>query len=334
MKKQMTLVLGVMLMAGLCGMVVAGSMDSPGLPLAGSGMYSIEQTYDYLNSGTVAPTPGPFQEPSGPPGPTMKTMRELYDDMKAKFDECPVAAADVRSGVKFFCTQPGSWGVQTGTLSVLPIPTATPTITPTPTWSCGTAFTDSRDNKVYNTVQIGTTNAQCWMKENLNVGTYIDGSANQTSNSVVEKWCYNNDLAKCTAYGGLYTWDEAMQYVTTPGVQGICPTGWHIPTFDEFCTLDITVDSSAAPCVALDFSKRGTDAGTKLKVGGVSGWEGKLSGARDETPNSWMGDGVNGYKWTSTLGTYAYMHQLTSSPQVNMNWGARQGGTALRCIKN
>ena len=134
MKKQMTLVLGVMLMAGLCGMVVAGSMDSPGLPLAGSGMYSIEQTYDYLNSGTVAPTPGPFQEPSGPPGPTMKTMRELYDDMKAKFDECPVAAADVRSGVKFFCTQPGIWGVQTGTAYICPTVTPTPTITPTPTW--------------------------------------------------------------------------------------------------------------------------------------------------------------------------------------------------------
>ena len=59
---------------------------------------------------------------------------------------------------------------------------------------------------------------------------------NQTNNDIIEKYCFGNLSASCTTlgYGGLYQWDEAMQYVTTPGTQGICPTGWHIPTIEEF----------------------------------------------------------------------------------------------------
>ena len=79
-------------------------------------MYTLMEIYDYLNSGTVAPTPAPgFQEPVTSPSSTMKTTRELYDDIKAKLDACTASPADVKSGVKFFSTVAGSWGVQTGT---------------------------------------------------------------------------------------------------------------------------------------------------------------------------------------------------------------------------
>jgi uncharacterized protein (TIGR02145 family) len=43
--------------------------------------------------------------------------------------------------------------------------------------------------------------------------------------------------ANCAVYGGLYQWKEMMQYVNTPGVQGICPTGWHVPDVYEFTAL-------------------------------------------------------------------------------------------------
>jgi len=115
MKKLITLALSLMLMASLSSLAIAGSIDSPGLPTAGSGMYTLSQIYDYLNSGTAAPTPGVFQEPAEIPGPTMKTTKEVYDDIKTKLDLSTAGPADVKSGVKFFCTQPGSWGVQTGT---------------------------------------------------------------------------------------------------------------------------------------------------------------------------------------------------------------------------
>jgi uncharacterized protein (TIGR02145 family) len=90
------------------------------------------------------------------------------------------------------------------------------------------------DHQNYNTVAIGD---QCWIKENLNIGTRINGIQNQTNNGVIEKYCYNDDTANCTRYGGLYLWDEAMQYDTLSGAKGICPSGWHIPLWTEFANL-------------------------------------------------------------------------------------------------
>ena len=84
--------------------------------------------------------------------------------------------------------------------------------------------------QTYNTVLIGN---QCWMKENLNIGTRIDFSQDQTNNSIIEKYCYYDDELNCKKYGGLYQWSEMMQYTTIAGTQGICPDGWHLPTIDE-----------------------------------------------------------------------------------------------------
>jgi uncharacterized protein (TIGR02145 family) len=103
-----------------------------------------------------------------------------------------------------------------------------------PVFQCGMKFTDARDGKMYNTVRIST---QCWMAQSLNIGTKVNGSDNQTDNSIIEKYCYGDLETNCDVYGGLYQWDEAMQYVTTEGSQGICPSGWHLPTDDEFSTL-------------------------------------------------------------------------------------------------
>ncbi len=108
------------------------------------------------------------------------------------------------------------------------------------TWSCGDALVDSRDSQSYATVQIGT---QCWMAENLNIGTIVISGSNQSDNDTIEKFCYNDNTSYCdTYYGGLYQWHEMMQYVTTAGIQGICPTGWHIPTDAEWCVLEQEVD--------------------------------------------------------------------------------------------
>lgn len=76
-----------------------------------------------------------------------------------------------------------------------------------------------------------------WMAENLNVGTKINGSADMTDNGIIEKYCYDNNETNCDTYGGLYQWDEMMQYTSTEGTQGICPDGWHLPTFDEWTEL-------------------------------------------------------------------------------------------------
>jgi len=133
MKKLMKVVLGLMFAVSLAGVAIAGSIDSQGAPSVGSGMYTLQNLYDYLRSGTALTVQTGFQEPTSGPGSTMKTTKEIGDAIKDKFNLCAATADNVEQGVTFFCTQPGSWGVQTGTLSALPRPTATPTQTPTPT---------------------------------------------------------------------------------------------------------------------------------------------------------------------------------------------------------
>ena len=129
--------------------------------------------------------------------------------------------------------------------------------------------------QIYTTVQIGT---QCWFKENLNIGTMIPGNTNQTNNSIIEKYCYNNDTAKCNVYGGLYQWDEAMQYVTTEGAQGICPDGWHLPSNAEFVALSNILGNWGI-------------AGAKMKEKGVIHWSSPNTGATNSSGFTGLGGG-------------------------------------------
>ena len=144
-------------------------------------------------------------------------------------------------------------------------------------WQCGEIFLDTRDGQIYNTVQIGE---QCWMAENLNIGTMINGSQNMIDDGIIEKYCYDNDPANCETYGGLYQWDEMMQYITDTTTQGICPTDWHLPTDDEWKILEGTVDSQygVGDPEWNGTGFRGYDAGTNLKQGGSSGYEVLMAG--------------------------------------------------------
>jgi uncharacterized protein (TIGR02145 family) len=100
--------------------------------------------------------------------------------------------------------------------------------------ACPQTFTDPRNNKTYHASWMGS---RCWMLDNLNYGTQLSPDAqSQTDNCVVEKYCLSTDPA-CTVYGGLYQWDELMQY-QIPGagqyLQGLCPPEWHVPTQAEW----------------------------------------------------------------------------------------------------
>jgi len=93
---------------------------------------------------------------------------------------------------------------------------------------------DNRDSKIYEWMWIGR---QIWMIENLNIGTFINSYKNQKNNGILEKFCYDNDELNCSTYGGLYSWDEAMNYSNNKTTKGICPIYWHIPTEEEWGTL-------------------------------------------------------------------------------------------------
>lgn len=93
-------------------------------------------------------------------------------------------------------------------------------------FSCGDTIIDVRDGQAYPTVQIGS---QCWMAKNLNTGQMVSDFM-MYDNNIIEKSCYNNDPSNCDVFGGLYIWSEAMQGNTAESGQGICPSGWHIPS--------------------------------------------------------------------------------------------------------
>lgn len=107
-------------------------------------------------------------------------------------------------------------------------------------------FIDARDNQSYKTVVIGT---QTWMGNNLNYsGDLVNGSRSSTIGYCPHEsgqLSYNtshDDLPSCATYGRLYDWTTAMNgkassQAVPSGVQGICPSEWHLPSLSEWMTL-------------------------------------------------------------------------------------------------
>lgn len=220
-----------------------------------------------------------------------------------------------------------------------------------PPFSCGDSFVDVRDGKTYTTVLIGS---QCWMAENLNVGTQITSNPvppnpsahQQLDNTVIEKYCYNNTASNCTLYGGLYEWDEMMDYSPTdngnPGTtQGICPIGWHVPTDAEWCELENTVENNTDQnCNLVGF--RGITTGAKLKDNTT--WDGtnttgftSLSGGYRNINGSFLSFGVDARFWTGTESApnQSYVRFLRSGNNGSLRSDDDKNyGYSIRCIKN
>jgi len=189
-------------------------------------------------------------------------------------------------------------------------------------------ITDPRNGKVYNTVLVGN---QCWLRENLDIGTRINGSQAQTNNSTIEKYCYDDNPSNCNTYGGLYQWDEAMQYVTNQGAKGICPTGWHIPTLSEFMTLGGTVVGDAN---ALKAVLQGTGAGAGTNT---SGFTALLAG--DRFDNGYFENlSHEAYFWSSSN------YDETGAGNLNLYYNDdiiylglnddKKYGFSVRCVKD
>ena len=181
-----------------------------------------------------------------------------------------------------------------------------------------------------------TVGSQTWAKANLNIGTRVAGTTAQTNNAITEKYCYNDTESNCTTNGGLYQWDEAMNYSTTEKAQGICPVGSHIPSDNEWKTLEMSL-SGMTQTVADTTGWRGTDEGTKLKSGGSSGLNMPLGG-NSYQDGSFTYLGLQASLWSSSeLSTSLWVRNLASGgAAVYRTTYAKEyaHGLSVRCVGN
>ena len=198
------------------------------------------------------------------------------------------------------------------------------------------------DGNSYNTVLLG---GQCWMRENLRVGTQIAGIDEMTNDNIIEKYCYDDDPSNCEKYGGLYQWDEIMNYTNDEGTQGICPVGWHIPSDQDWKYLEMHLGLTQEEADASDW--RGLEEGNMMKTttGWLDGGNGTNTSGFSILPSGYRGVEQNGfgallenaYIWTSTPFSDVqkwYRQVGRYEGKINRTYNYKGSGISVRCLKN
>lgn len=202
------------------------------------------------------------------------------------------------------------------------------------------------DGNNYTTVVIGN---QTWLRENLKVIRYNDGTAisNVTSSTswlglTTGAYCnYNNDISYVDTYGRLYNW-----YAVTNS-RRLCPTGWHVPSDAEWTQLEIYLGMSQTTANLVNW--RGTNEGGKMKESGLTHWNSPNTGATNESGFNGLPGGI---RWTSDFSNSVRANGTWwSSTEYNSNEAWYRGlywdrgticrsqdpktyGFAVRCIKD
>lgn len=210
------------------------------------------------------------------------------------------------------------------------------------------------DGNVYHSVTIGT---QVWLVENLKTTKYRNGDSipNITGNSnwstlTTGAYCnYNNYAGNSTIYGRLYNW------FTVSDIRNIAPTGWHVPTYVEWTTLENYL-------IANGYNLDGTTTGNKIGKALASdyGWtfssfEGAigntdypsyrnksgftaLPGGERDSRGPFNKIGSSGDWWSSTeySSTIAYHRNLSDEFRdvFGYNIASKQFGFSVRCVKD
>jgi uncharacterized protein (TIGR02145 family) len=213
--------------------------------------------------------------------------------------------------------------------------------------SSNDTITDVDGNK-YRTVKIGN---QWWTSENVKVTHYRNGDAIPRVTGATEwislitgAYCnYDNDATNVSTYGRLYNWyavnDSRM----------ISPIGWHVPTDEEWKTLEMYLGMSREDADNLIW--RGTDEGGKLKESGFEHWQSPNTGATNESGFTALPGGARLYHgifylmgstasfWTSTEGdeNKAWSRSLgccSNPPDVGRSQDYKYGGFSIRLLRD
>jgi len=202
-------------------------------------------------------------------------------------------------------------------------------------WQTGITYGSVTDSagQSYRTVKIGT---QTWMAENLNYA----GANGATGR------CYRDSARYCKVYGRLYSWADVMgldsTYVSkfrggsSVRRQGICPTGWHVPSDSEWAVMQNTADSSGR----LTETKLKSMSGWELLNAGTDVYGFRVLPAGDRTSNGWFG-------YISIFATFWLSGEYDATGACGRDLGAfhdgynnvghnsyKWVGSSLRCVQD
>jgi uncharacterized protein (TIGR02145 family) len=187
---------------------------------------------------------------------------------------------------------------------------------------------DSRDGRVYRTVRI---RQQVWMAENLNF--------KKTSASL----CYDRDTANCRKYGSLYDWAKAMNLpdacktgscvnAVQENHQGLCPAGWHIPTYWEWKTLTGSPLDTATVGMTLKANSNLWSKNTGMNDSGFT-----ILPAGQYSDGYFLNLGFRTHFWMTreSDGYFAWFHRFsTANSTVYTNYNVKTEWYSIRCLQN
>lgn len=224
-----------------------------------------------------------------------------------------------------------------------------------------TASVTDYDGNVYATVKIGN---QCWMKENLRTTRYADGSliSTSTSPSTTTAYCFSPNLADSMIpmYGRLYNWAAVMHgsdgSTSNPsGVQGVCPTGWHVPSDAEWIQLksyvcmhdDFVCSGVASYCAKALVDSIGWNESWATCAPGNGPIKNNATGLSLRPSGAFFPPEIVTYTgstadyWTSTsvgdtgANAHARIYRiLHSSPTLNNTMAFRSSALPVRCVRD
>jgi uncharacterized protein (TIGR02145 family) len=209
------------------------------------------------------------------------------------------------------------------------------------------------EGNVYNTINIGT---QVWIKENLKTTKYANGdqipnvsNSGQWQTLTSGAWRYYNDDSQYNIpYGKFYNWQAVAD------TRKICPAGWHVPSDDEWKTMELYLGMHPFELNVTDFRGSSANVGGKLKKVGSELWSAPNTGATDESGFSAIPGGrynqdgtfvfltLEGTWWSSTLAipntNLAWLRILSyNNSGFSRTMPKEQmigGGFSVRCLKD
>jgi uncharacterized protein (TIGR02145 family) len=194
------------------------------------------------------------------------------------------------------------------------------------------------DNNNYPVITIGN---QTWMAENLRTTKYNDNTTIQlltdnliwTSISTPAYCWYNNDAVYKNTYGALYNWYALS--TTTNGGKNVCPSGWHVPSSDEWATLIGSV--GGINVASSNLTETGTDhcLGSGTTATNESGFTALPGGWRHGFDGNFYYLGSFGSWWSTTELDSQYVYNLSiSCNDIFVQWGMnlKKRGLSVRCL--